>query len=144
MKEDQKIDSPEYPNVSSDNITSLNENEIFVFGSNTGGYHGAGAAYLANQKFGALWGKGIGLQGQSYAIPTKDSRIRTLEIKYIAFFVDRFIDHALRNPLNDYLVTEIGCGLAGYTPEVIAPLFRESISLSNVYLPIRFLEEIHK
>ncbi len=119
-------------------INSLNTNEIFVFGSNLSGIHGAGAAKQA-LKFGAVMGVGIGLQGQTYAIPTKDYNIkRTLTIKEIIPYVDQFIDFAYKNIKFNFLVTEIGCGLAGYSVEDIAPLFKNAIELDNIHLPLRF------
>lgn len=124
--------------ISSSKITELKENEIFVFGSNEAGIHGAGAAKIAKEKFGAIQGIGEGEQGQTYAIPTKDKDIKTLDILEIRKYVLEFIEHAKKNPDKIYLVTEIGCGLAGYEPYQIAPFFSGAIELENVYLPKRF------
>jgi hypothetical protein len=118
------------------NISNLKTNEIFVFGSNEAGIHGAGAARLAYEKFGAVWGKGIGLYGQSYAIPTKDRKIETLKLSVIKIYVRDFLIFADNNPKYTFLVTQIGCGLAGYKPEQIAPFFA-SIP-ENVILPKEF------
>lgn len=122
-------------------ITELKDNEIFVFGSNTGGRHGKGAAKQA-LTWGAKWGQGEGLQGKTYGIPTKDSKIRTLPVNDIRPFVDRFVQFAKDHPEMIFLVTEIGCGLAGYKPKDIAPLFKDVKELKNVKLPERFWHKI--
>lgn len=114
-------------------ITELREDEIFVFGSNLAGMHGGAAARLAYRKFGALWGQGVGLQGQSYAIPTMQGGVETIRP-----YVDEFLDFARRHPEWKFLVTEIGCGIAGFSPAQIAPLFARAEALENVYLPRRF------
>lgn len=130
--------------VTPDNITELKEKEVFVFGSNLSGIHGGGAARTAINKFGAIWGQAQGQQGQSYAIPTKSEFItRTLEISEIRFYVDNFIDFAEGNPKLTFMVTEIGCGLAGLKPKQIAPLFIGTIEINNVYLPKRFWDELN-
>lgn len=117
-------------------ITRLNQSEIFVFGSNEAGRHGAGAA-----KWGAKYGQGEGLQGLTYAIPTKDHNIRTLPLEKIDIYVARFFSFALAHSGLTFLVTPIGCGLAGYKPEDIAPLFlKHSPSLiPNIRMPEEFL-----
>lgn len=107
--------------------------KIFVFGSNLAGRHGKGAALFARQNKGAIYGQGIGLQGQSYAIPTKDERIRTLPLHQIEEHVKVFLQFARDNPQLEFEVTEIGCGLAGYSPKQIAPMF--SGSPENCHLP---------
>ena len=120
-------------------ISELSDNEVFVFGSNLSGIHGAGAAKLALNRFGAIWGLGSGIQGKSYAIPTKDFNVYSkLSIDKIKDYVDIFIIFA--KDLNDvtFFVTEIGCGLAGYIPEDIAPLFVDAMDVENIYLPERF------
>ena len=130
----------EYAKVTPENITHLRENEIFVFGSNEGGRHGAGAAKLARDKWGAEYGNPVGLQGQTYAIPTKDKTVKfTLSVEQIRPYVDQFIEFVKNNPQYMFLVTEVGCGLAGHTPENIAPLFREAVNLENIRLPMRFI-----
>lgn len=100
--------------------------KIFVFGSNLAGRHGKGAALFARQNRGAIYGQGIGLQGQSYAIPTKDERLRTLPLHKIEEYVKMFLQFAKDNPQLEFEITEIGCGLAGYTPKQIAPMFKGS------------------
>ena len=128
--------------VTPENITELKDNEIFVFGSNEAGIHGAGAARLALEKFGAIDGLGFGMTGvsHSFAIPTKDWHIRTLPLDVIEFYVNRFIDFAKNSPYLHFLVTQIGCGLAGYKPEQIAPLFRRCLLFKNVSLPQSFID----
>jgi hypothetical protein len=112
-------------------ITELQPGEIFVFGSNASGSHGAGAARTAYEKFGAVWGQGHGLQGQSYGIDTM-SGFETIERE-----VARFLEFAGEHPELRFLVTKIGCGIAGYTPAQIAPLFRSVPD--NVVLPEEFV-----
>lgn len=100
--------------------------EIFVFGSNLAGRHGAGSAKEAVEKYGAVYGKGVGRQGDSYAIPTKDIVMQRLTLKDIRYFVDIFKKYAAQHPNLTFNVVNIGCGLAGYTPEQIAPMFENS------------------
>jgi len=97
---------------------------IFVFGSNLAGRHGAGAAAFAKYWYGAQYGVGEGRTGQSYAIPTKDESLNTLRLDRILGYVCEFIEYAKKHPHEKFFVTRIGCGLAGYTNEQIAPLFR--------------------
>lgn len=104
-------------------VTTMKKS-IFVFGSNLRGVHGAGAAKFALEEHGAQWGIGVGRTGNSYAIPTKDWLIRTLPLTEIAPYVERFIDYAKAHPELTFQVTRIGCGLAGYTPADIAPMFK--------------------
>ncbi len=126
------------------NITSLEPNQIFVFGSNEGGKHGAGAAKQA-MKWGAKWGTAEGLAGQTYAIPTKNFLItKTLSVSKIGGYIDNFVEFARQRPDLEFLVTEIGCGLAGLTPEQVAPLFAESRAVPNVKLPARFIKILNK
>lgn len=120
-----------------DFITELKENEIFVFGSNLQGMHGGGAARLAYEKFGAIWGQGVGLQGQSYGIPTMHGGVEDIKP-----YVDEFIEFARSHPELTFLVTRIGCGIAGFRDEEIAPLFNECIEIDNVILPRSFHEYI--
>ena len=117
-----------------DFIRELKENEIFVFGSNLAGAHGGGAARVAMEKFGAEWGKGVGLQGQSYAIPTMQGGVDTIRP-----YVDDFIAFAQEHPELKFYVTRIGCGIAGFLDSDIAPLFKESLPLENVILPRSFV-----
>ena len=116
--------------ITKDLILSLAPEEVFVFGSNLAGFHGGGAARAAYNKFGAIWGQGVGMQGQSYAIPTMQGGVET-----IAPYVDEFIEYATNHPDKQFLVTEIGCGIAGFTPEEIAPLFKAAYEMENVSLP---------
>lgn len=120
------------------NITQLEPNEVFVFGSNLAGRHGKGAALTAAKLFGAVQGKGRGLSGQSYAIPTKDEGLRTLPLIYIGNRVYEFLLVADGMRDKTFLVTEIGCGLAGYKPQQIAPLFFINPVPKNVVLPESF------
>lgn len=113
--------------------------EIFVFGSNEAGRHGGGAALHAKIYHGAIYGKGVGLQGLSYAIPTKDKNIETLPLDAVKYYVDEFILFAKSNPNLKFMVTAIGCGLAGYTYKDIAPMFEDALNIENVYLPEPFL-----
>jgi len=124
-------------------IDKLEENEIFVFGSNEGGQHGKGAALLA-KKWGATKGIGEGIQGQTYGIPTKNKKIKTLSINKIKKYVNNFIEYAILNINLKFYVTEIGCGLAGYQAKDIAPLFNDAISLDNIYLPQKFWNILNK
>ena len=119
--------------ISPDLINNLKENEIFVFGSNLDGMHGGGAARAAYNKFGAIWGQGVGLQGQSYAIPTMHGGVDVIKP-----YVDEFIDFAKSHTELKFLVTRIGCGIAGFTDEEIAPLFKDAIEIENIYLPKSF------
>ena len=116
-------------------ITELRPNEIFVFGSNLAGAHGGGAARLAYNRFGAVRGQGVGLQGQSYAIPTMQGGVETIKP-----YVDQFIEFASSHPELKFFVTRIGCGIAGFTVEEIAPLFENAIDIPNVILPKDFVE----
>ena len=120
-----------------DMISALKENEIFVFGSNLGGMHGGGAARAAYNRFGAVWGQGVGLQGQSYAIPTMQGGVETIKP-----YVDEFIAFAQAHPELKFLVTRIGCGIAGFRDEQIAPLFSSAIDKENIILPREFVEAI--
>ena len=122
-------------------ISKLNPNEIFVFGSNLAGMHGGGAAWIAYERFGAIMGQGVGLQGQSYAIPTMQGGVETIKP-----YVDEFIDFAKQHPEYKFLVTKIGCGIAGFCEEEIAPLFYHAIDCKNIVLPKEFddiIQDIH-
>ena len=117
-------------------INALEPNEIFVFGSNIRGMHMGGAARVAYNKFGAEWGNGEGLQGQSYALPTMEG------FENIKIAVEHFCDCAKVHPELHFLVTPVGCGIAGYTANEIAPLFRNASQLPNVYLPMNFWKNL--
>lgn len=128
-----------YPRIAPRCIYEIKENEIFVFGSNLEGFHGGGAAYSAYRHFGAEWGVGAGPTGHCYAIPTMHGGI-----PQIAPYVRQFIDYAREHPELKFLVTRIGCGIAGFTDGEIAPLFKECALLENVYLPQTFWEVIER
>jgi hypothetical protein len=119
----QKRTTPEF-------ITELKPGEIFVFGSNLRGMHGGGAAYVAYRKFGAIMGQGVGLQGQSYAIPTMQGGVETIRP-----YVNEFIEFAKAHPELTFLVTRIGCGIAGFTDAEISPLFESAHNIDNIVLP---------
>ena len=116
-----------------DYISELKDGEIFVFGSNLAGQHGGGAARLAYNQFGAEWGVGVGLTGQSYAISTMHGGVDA-----IAPYVDDFIEFACQNSDMKFYVTRIGCGIAGFRDEEMAPLFRDALNVSNIVLPESF------
>lgn len=119
----QKRTTPEF-------ITELQPGEIFVFGSNLQGMHAGGAARIAYNNFGAIWGQGVGLQGQSYGIPTMQGGVETVRP-----YVNEFIQFAKDHPELTFLVTRIGCGIAGFTDAEMAPLFEKAHSIENIVLP---------
>ena len=114
-------------------ITELKPDEVFVFGSNLAGMHGGGAAYVAFRQFGAVMGCGVGLRGQSYAIPTMQGGVETIKP-----YVDDFIAFAKAHPELFFYVTRIGCGIAGFRDREIAPLFADAVGVENVCLPKSF------
>ncbi len=120
----------EQKRVTPERITQLEKNEVFVFGSNLSGAHGGGAALLAYRKFGAIWGQGVGLQGQSYGIPTMHGGIDAIKP-----YVDEFIEFSKTRPDLTFLVTRVGCGIAGFTNEEISPLFAKAHEVENIVLP---------
>ena len=130
MRTYNNIPRPEY---TPERITSLRADEVFVFGSNLAGMHGGGAARAAFEKFGAVWGCGVGLQGQSYAIPTMQGGVETIKP-----YVDDFIDFARSRPDLFFYVTRIGCGIAGFADAEIAPLFAAARAIPNICLPESF------
>ncbi len=117
-----------------DNISSLGEDEIFVFGSNLAGNHAGGAARVALERFGAVMGQGVGIQGRSYAIPTMQGGVESIRP-----YVDDFFELAEEWDQTTFLVTRIGCGIAGFTDEEIAPLFDRALDMYNVVLPESFV-----
>ncbi|MCD8293233.1 MAG: hypothetical protein LUC23_05670 [Prevotellaceae bacterium] len=119
-------------------INELAPGEVFVFGSNAQGMHGGGAALTAYLKFGAVWGNGEGLQGQSYAIPTMEGLDSTRQA------VGRFTTFARDHSELKFLVTAVGCGIAGYRLEEIAPMFCDAARLDNVYLPAGFWKVLRR
>ena len=132
--EDSGLTSRKY---TPENITSLSQNEVFVFGSNLQGSHGGGAAAAAVRYFGAIWGQGVGMQGQCYAIPTMHGGVDVIRP-----YVDEFIEFAKGHPELTFLVTRIGCGIAGFRDEQMAPLFADALELPNVVLPKSFVKVI--
>ena len=124
-----------YAKASPDRIETLGDNQIFVFGSNLEGMHVGGAAKIAHEKFGAVWDQGVGFQGRSYAIPTMHGPVDAIKP-----YVDKFLKFASLHPELDFLVTRIGCGIAGFKDEEIAPLFKGAAKLANVHLPEHFIE----
>lgn len=116
-------------------IDDLQENQVFVFGSNLAGMHGGGAARIARLRFGAVMGNGVGMQGRSYAIPTMQGGTETIRP-----YVNDFIAYAKEHPELTFLVTPIGCGIAGFEPEDIAPLFELASNVENIWLPKSFWE----
>lgn len=123
--------------VTPENITKLHPGQIFVFGSNLAGQHMGGAARAAVMHFGAKMGVGVGIQGQSYAIPTMQGGVETIRP-----YVDQFLDYAKEHLHNQFLVTKIGCGIAGFTCQEIAPLFAKAIDMPNISLPQEFIDII--
>ena len=123
--------------ITPNRITQLAANEVFVFGSNLQGHHYGGAARIAEEKFGAIFGQGVGLQGQSYAIPTMHGGVDVIKP-----YVDEFIEFAKQHPELTFLVTRIGCGIAGFKDREIAPLFRGAIGIENIALPQSFMDVI--
>ena len=134
MKEPRVYNGIERPEFTPERISELRPDEVFVFGSNLEGMHGGGAAWAAFQKFGAVLGCGVGLRGQSYAIPTMQGGVETIEP-----YVSSFIAFAKEHPELFFYVTRIGCGIAGFRDKEIAPLFSEAVALENVCLPESFV-----
>ncbi|MCQ2289491.1 MAG: hypothetical protein MJZ74_10405 [Muribaculaceae bacterium] len=124
----------ERPDYTPGMIRNLKDDEIFVFGSNLAGMHAGGAAHAAHMLFGAIWGQGDGIQGQSYAIPTMHGGVDVIKP-----YVDTFIDFAKQHRELFFYVTRIGCGIAGFSDQEIAPLFIEAINEENICLPRSFV-----
>ena len=133
MKSERIYNGIARPGFTPEYITQLKADEIFVFGSNLAGMHGGGAAYVALRQFGAKLGQGVGLQGQSYAIPTMQGGVETIEP-----YVREFIEFAKAHPELFFYVTRIGCGIAGFRDREIAPLFAAAKDIPNVCLPESF------
>lgn len=130
-------DNPLNEQYTPDRIGTLGPNDIFVFGSNLQGRHAVGAARIALNRFGAVFGQGVGMQGNTYAIPTMQGGIETIRP-----YVDEFIDYAKSRPDLTFYVTKIGCGIAGFTFEEIAPPFSDAVEISNIRLPKEFVDII--
>ncbi len=134
LEENEEDMTRDYTNrITPAHITELKTGEIFVFGSNLAGMHGGGAARAARLYFGAILGQGEGPQGQSYAIPTMQGGVETIRP-----YVDKFISYAKSHTEQTFLVTPIGCGIAGFTPKEIAPLFSQAADVKNIKLPESF------
>ena len=136
MKEQRLYNGIGRPDYTPNYLTELKPDEVFVFGSNLAGAHGGGAARIAYERFGAIMGQGVGLQGQSYAIPTMQGGVETIKP-----YVDEFIAFAKAHPEYKFFVTKIGCGIAGFRIEEIAPLFKEAIDCENIILPREFVNK---
>ena len=135
MKTKREYNGIERPAFTPEYITELKPDEVFVFGSNLAGMHGGGAAFVAFKQFGAVMGCGVGLRGQSYAIPTMQGGVETIQP-----YVDGFIAFASEHPELFFYVTRIGCGIAGFREKEIAPLFAQAVGLENVCLPEGFVK----
>ena len=120
------------------NIRYLNKNEVFVFGSNLDGRHGKGAALTAKRLFGAKQGVGEGLTGMSYALPTVGHNLSYMKLEKVSEHVNKFISFAVKMTNLKFLVTEVGCGLAGHDVKAIAPMFRDCLNYEHIILPKRF------
>ena len=136
LKKESSIATTRY---TPENIKSLEDNEIFVFGSNLDGLHGGGAANAAMRYFGAVWGQGVGRQGHCYAIPTMHGGVDDIRP-----YVDEFVEYAKEHSELTFLVTRVGCGIAGFKDEQMAPLFTEAVGLPNVVLPKSFVDVLKK
>ena len=136
MNEKRIYNGIERPQYTPDAISELKPDEIFVFGSNLHGHHGGGAARAAINKFGAIWGQGVGLQGQSYAIPTMQGGVETIKP-----YVDQFVEFAKKHTELYFYVTRIGCGIAGFKDSDMAPLFKDAMDVRNICLPESFVKE---
>jgi len=131
-------------NVTPEDIKELKENEVFVFGSNEAGKHGAGAALTAKEKFGAREGQGYGPYGKTFAIPTKEWTVSgPLPLAVIECYAVRFCEYAALRPQETFLVTQVGCGLAGYDPRDIAPFFIMARNHTNIHLPQSFWDALN-
>jgi hypothetical protein len=130
--------------VTPEKITKLTKGQIMVFGSNMTGSHDGGAAKTALDNFGAVYGQPLGLQGQSYAVPTLDENRKQLSLERIQLSVNELAIACTNYPKSIFLITEVGCGIAGFTPEQIAPLFREFMAIDNCTLPQSFIDILNK
>lgn len=136
---DNSINPYSFGNASAENIKELDKDEIYVFGSNLKGIHDSDTALLAKTNFRAKQDEGEGITGQCYALPTKSDQTHVLFLKDLKKHIDRFISYAGRCPTTQFLVTKIGCGLAGYGVKDIAPLFNNCIYFKNIHLPKEFI-----
>lgn len=122
----------------------MEKSQIIVISTNFFGFNSTITAYHALKNFGAVYNIGFGHKGRTFAIPTKDWGVNKLPIEVIQFYVDRFIAYAKTKPNLKFLVTKIGCGLAGYTVQNIAPLFEKALGIDNIILPKEFYDELTK
>ena len=139
MKQDCKVAcTPE-------NVESLKDGQVFVFGSNLIGYHSGGASLVAMQRFGAVWGQAEGPQGQCYAIPV-DIRGEAIDnvSAYMKRHIDKFIEYAKAHTEQFFMVIRVGCGNAGFDEEFMAPFFKEALKMENVSLPKSFVDILKK
>ena len=120
--------------ITPEHITSLSQCEVFVFGSNLAGQHGGGAAFTAYRQFGAEWGVGDGPTGQCYAIPTMHGGLEAIRP-----YAEKFISYAKAHPENIFLLTRVGCGIAGFKDSDMALLFKDALDIPNISLPKRWL-----
>ena len=134
------MEEKEYLGYTPDYIDRLLPNQVFVFGSNTLGYHTGGASGMARKRFGAVWGQPEGIQGQSYAIPVDFGKGNVAPD--IQPYIDRFIEYTKAHPENHFFVTRVGCGIAGFTDQEMAEHFREALTMNNVSLPRSFVNAL--
>lgn len=132
------MQNPTKYNYHLNDFTPYHGRAVFVFGSNEAGIHGKGAAKFAAEKLGAGYGIGVGITGGCYAIPTKDKKIMTLGLMTIENYVDDFLSYVRTQPDTKFFVTRIGCGLAGYTDNQVAPMFYDAPN--NCVFPIEWQE----
>jgi len=140
---EQSFAGPAFPLYTPDNIISVEQDEIFVFGSNDAGRHGRGAAKVA-LSFGAKYGRGEGLQGNSYAIPTKDRNLKVKSLFDIQISINTFLKFVEDHAELHFLLTKVGCGEAKYTIDQIAPLFKKGRHLTNLSYPQEFIEHYER
>lgn len=126
--------------VTNELTSKLEANEIFVFGSNLGGYHGGGAARVAFENFDAVMGVGVGFTGQCYALPTKSKELETLPLADINKSVNELYIQIQNHPDTFFVITAVGCGIAGYTADDIAPMFKDFLDFENISLPQSFID----
>ena len=129
-------------NYTPENIEQLQENEVFVFGSNENGNHAGGAARVAVEKFGAVMGQAEGMQGQSYAIPTLDKEMKQVSEEALREYIERFRKYADEHKELTFYMTKIGCGIAGFDVEYMAKVMKSFDFSFNVVMPKEFYKII--
>ena len=132
------ITAPSVHYILPKNYNVLKPDEVFAFGSNLAGMHGGGSARMAHMLFGAKMGQGVGMQGQSYAIPTMQDDINTIR----PYYVEQFIQYAEEHPELFFYITHIGCGIVGFQDKETAPLSAHAVGLRNVCMPYSFIEHL--